>query len=101
MADRLFDAIKDEAFSNYLFVFGTVIGVGKSWKSPTQEDPAGISSGKDSSWNDDKKEEDIFFNLCPIFKCGSQHRHFFVTEKYISLVDFLNKQFYPTRARST
>ena len=82
MGDRLYDAVKDDAFSNYLFLFGTIIGVGK-------QDP-GMSAEEAL---DEKML--MYFNFCPIFKGGPQRRRYMVAKKYISLVDFLNRATLP------
>jgi hypothetical protein len=73
LSDRLYETVKDEAFSDYLFLFGTVIGVKEALDGKNLE----------------------YINFCPVFKGGPQYRRYIVPKKYISLVDFLNREVLP------
>lgn len=74
--------ISDEAFSHYLFVFGTVITV----KPPDASGESLETEVKSSEYG----------NFCPVYKGGPAHEgHFLVTKKYISMEDFLNRDELP------
>jgi len=82
--EQIEQLISDEAFSHYLFVFGTIIAV----KPPdeTAEDESKTALVKSSEYG----------NFCPVFKGGpTDHQRFLVTKKYISTADFLNRDELP------
>jgi hypothetical protein len=82
LSDELRDFVKDPAFSNYLFLFGTVIAV-------AQRNPDETVSARVQTLDPEKL---VYANFLPVWTGGPNHIHrFLVTKKYISAVDFLNR----------
>jgi hypothetical protein len=86
VADKVHDIIADEAFENYLFVFGTVIAADSPHDSSTPWNHPG---------QDIEKGDILFFNFAPIYRGGPEEegksKRFLVPKKYISTADFLNR----------
>ena len=86
LSDRVREYIKDEIFSNYLFIFGTIIAVGP-------RNPGEPITDHGHTLDPEKL---AYANFSPISKGGPNNRHrYLVTKKYISAVDFLNREILP------
>jgi hypothetical protein len=82
--EKVEEFISDEAFSHYLFVFGTIISV-----TPPEQ----LSSSESL---DELVDQSEYGNFCPVYKGGpTHHQRFLVTKKYISNADFLNRDVLP------
>ena len=89
LGDRVRAYIKDEIFSNYLFLFGTIIAVG----------PRNPATGENFTNHGQTldPEKIAYANFSPIAKGGPNKgpHSYFATKKYISTVDFLNREILP------
>lgn len=84
MGDKIRSMISHEEFSDYLFVFGTVIA-------------ASSPSGK--AWEQDSDEAVDYLNFAPVYMGGpSPDHHYLVAKKYISTGDFLRRVRLPNPA---
>jgi hypothetical protein len=87
LADRVHQLISDEEFSNYLFVFGTVIA-------------AQSIADAQKPWQLLDHDQVEYFNFSPVYMGGPDPVYkFLVTKKYISTADFLDRVNLPDPAQ--
>ncbi|KAL7548251.1 hypothetical protein ACHAWF_011545 [Thalassiosira exigua] len=89
LSDAVRDLIFDDAFENFLFVFGTVIVA----------EPIGPNSHK-KPWDADlvNANEVMYFNIAPVFRGGADkegEKHHIILKQYISGADFLSRASLP------
>jgi hypothetical protein len=82
-ANKINDYISVPEFSDYLFVFGTVIAASwahtnnaapfRQWDVPTMQD-----------------DEVLYYNFAPVFRGGPEKTKYIFTKKSISTIDFLS-----------
>lgn len=84
---RLMKFIQDDAFQDYLFVFGTIIVADYEDQDPHE------------NWWDyeiTNSSHLSYYNFAPVFKGGKGHKHYYVvSKKYISIGDFLQRSKLP------
>jgi len=90
LGDRVRELISDDAFENYLFVFGTII-------LAESIDPR--DSGK-KPWEDELADANnvMYFNLAPVYRGGRDKEgtnDYMFLKKYISGADFLSRTTLP------
>lgn len=87
MADMVHQLVSDEEFSDYLFVFGTVIA-------------AQAIGDTQKPWQQLEHDQVEYFNFSPVYKGGpNPDHHFLVTKKFISTADFLDRVNLPDPAQ--
>lgn len=87
MADKVHQLVSDEEFSDYLFVFGTVIA-------------AQAIGDTEKPWQQLEHDQVEYFNFSPVYKGGpNPDHHFLVTKKFISTADFLDRVNLPDPAQ--
>ena len=91
LADKVRDMIFDDAFEDYLFVFGTVIAAESMNPKDSQKKPWEVELAD--------ANDVMYFNLAPVYR-GGEHskesaKHHVVLKQYISNADFLSRTTLP------
>jgi hypothetical protein len=87
-SDRMRAFIADDAFQDFLFVFGTTI-IAQSLDNNPEDN---IDSEKPWMTNNTKGDQVLYYNFAPVAKGGRGHNHHYLFQKkYISGVDFLSR----------
>jgi hypothetical protein len=115
-ADELREYISHDAFSDFLFVFGTVVAVEPRSVANKNDAAAAAAAtaqqprqgpGKENPLHALKAEELNYYNFSPVYKGGPPDpenlsaRSYVVTKKHIAMDDFLDRNALPDPAEDT